>query len=179
MLWTLLPGSISPAFWLGLAFQAPSLMSVVICLLCLWSQAGRMPGWVVLMAGPSAQALTTGRASGVVLGWVLLIDTLALWPVSVYAWGFSAAAVALVALLATLFWGGYGASSAQQMAPDWRVSMLPCGVLILFVVSRWPTGNVWDALLDPWLWMFLQLGWCASVVRRWRAARSGSAAIPA
>jgi hypothetical protein len=35
---------------------------------------------------------------------------------------------------------------------------------MLFMPTRWPTGNVFDAVLDPGLWLFLHaLAW-----RRWR-----------
>jgi hypothetical protein len=27
--------------------------------------------------------------------------------------------------------------------------------VLLFVLLRLPTGNVWDAVLDPWLWLGL------------------------
>lgn len=158
-LWTLLPGAMSPAFWLGLAFQTPSVMSVLLCLGCLWRFHRQMPG--VALNAVSRRALPWLAGLGIVLGWVLLLDTLAWWPLSVYAWGFSAAAVGAVALVAVLLWGISGQA----------VCALPLGVLALFVVTRLPTGNVWDALLDPWLWGGLQAGWLVSLVRRWRAAR--------
>jgi hypothetical protein len=40
--------------------------------------------------------------------------------------------------------------------------------LILFVATRWPTGNVWDALLDPWLWVAFHLVLLISGLRAWR-----------
>ena len=93
---------------------------------------------------------------GVLLGWVLLLDTLAWFPVSVYAWGFAAPAVAVAVGAAALFWLQQGT----------RASALPLCVLALFVLTRLPTGNLWDALLDPWLWLVLQSGWLISVLRR-------------
>jgi hypothetical protein len=36
--------------------------------------------------------------------------------------------------------------------PHW---LLPAA-LLLFAATRLPTGNVWDALLDPWLWLLFQ-----------------------
>jgi hypothetical protein len=159
-LWTLLPGEMSPAFWLGLAFQTPSVMSVLLCLGCLWRSYRQAPG--VALNG----ALSWLAGLGIVLGWVLLLDTLAWWPLSVYAWGFSAAAVGGVALAAVLLWGISGQA----------VCALPLGVLALFVLTRLPTGNVWDALLDPWLWVALQGGWLLTWLRRWRVARQVSPA---
>lgn len=175
LLWTLMPGSASPAYWLGLAFQTPSLMSTVICL----GWAGSV--WpfdrirtnvnkgIGVFSENTLTALKILVAVGVVLGWVLLLDTLAWLPVSVYAWGFSAAAVGAVALCATLLWLVLGSVG----------SVLPLLVLTLFVLTRLPSGNVWDALLDPWLWVALQLGWFISAVRRRLAARRVSAAIRA
>ena len=158
-LWTLLPGEISPAFWLGLAFQTPSVMSGLLCLGWLWCSYRQASG--VVLNAVSRRAWPWLAGVGVVLGWVLLLDTLAWWPLSVYAWGFSAAAVGAVALAAVLL----GGISGQAV---WA---LPLAVLALFVATRLPTGNVWDALLDPWLWVALQAGWLLSLVRRWRAAR--------
>jgi hypothetical protein len=166
-LWTLLPGEISPAFWLGLAFQTPSVMSVLLCLGYLWRVQWQASD--AALSGGAMRAWPWLAGLGVVLGWVLLFDTLAWWPVSVYAWGFSAAAVGAVALAGALLWGISG-----QV-----IFALPLAALALFVLTRLPTGNVWDALLDPWLWLALQGGWLVSVVRRWRAARRVSAATRA
>jgi hypothetical protein len=108
-------------------------------------------------------------AAAVVLGWVLLLDTLAWLPVSVYAWGFSSAALGAVAVLLTLLWVLSGSGGPVLML----------GVLALFVLTRLPTGNVWDALLDPWLWGGLQAGWLIGAVRRRRMARRLSPATRA
>ena len=43
LLWTLLPNAASPAFWLGLAFQSPSLMSVLLCLRWCLQRCGQVP----------------------------------------------------------------------------------------------------------------------------------------
>ncbi|MGI9133631.1 MAG: hypothetical protein ACR2I0_06765, partial [Rhodoferax sp.] len=96
---------------------------------------------------------------GLVLGWVLLLDTLALLPLagSVYAWGFDANAVAVAALLACLPWLAYGGVSAGSPM-QWSALL----ALVLFVALRLPSGNVWDALLDPWLWLALHVA-----VLRW------------
>lgn len=160
--WTWLAGVQSPAHWLGLAFQAPSLMSVALCLGCCWTVV--RPGARVPLASDAVSRLAWLGVTGVVLGWVLLLDTLAWWPVSLYAWGFSSAAMATVALCAALFWALASANQAGRSAAG-----LVAGVLLLFVLTRWPTGNVWDALLDPWLWGVLQLRLIVSAARCWRA----------
>jgi hypothetical protein len=81
------------------------------------------------------------------LGWCLTLDTLNLWPhgwdVSLYAWGFSAAALwlsaGMVLVLACYQWGAW----------VWQSVVL----LALYAVLRWPTGNMWDAWLDPAVWL--------------------------
>ena len=162
LFWTLLPGAMSPAFWLGLAFQSPSLMSVFLCLGWLLRQGRREPAAAALNAAAHARTHSVLQGLGVLLGWVLLLDTLALLPVSVYAWGFGALAVSAAVVVAALWWLQQGSAA----------SALPLGVLALFVLTRLPSGNLWDALLDPWLWLALQGGWLFSVARRhWPARR--------
>ena len=171
MAWTLLPGPYSPAYWLGLAFQTPSLMSAVIVLAWFLGHALQPQGSGAAVPRPQVQALKILLVAGVVLGWVLLLDTLAWLPVSVYAWGFGSAAVAAVAVCVTLLWVVRGVACANQKAPGLPGFLLLLSVLALFVLSRLPTGNLWDALLDPWLWVALQLGWLISAGRRLLAAR--------
>jgi hypothetical protein len=87
-----------------------------------------------------------------VLGWLLLLDTAALLPFSLYAWGFTPAAVAVTTALALLPWlGGRG-----KLAFVPSVYLLALVVAVM-VVLRLPTGNVWDAWLDPWLWVALHV----------------------
>lgn len=88
---------------------------------------------------------------GVLLGWVLLLDTLALLPVQWYAWGFSPVAPAVVFLVAMLPWVVWPAKLGNRVG----VWLAPLAVM-LFVLLRLPSGNLWDALLDPLLWLVLQ-----------------------
>ena len=78
-----------------------------------------------------------------------------------YAWGFSPLAVAVLALLALLPWWAGGPHNHRL--PAW---VAPCAVL-LFVTLRLPTGNVWDAVLDPWLWVALQVYLVRVLFRRY------------
>jgi hypothetical protein len=150
LLWCLLPGPLSVSYWLGLAFQAPSVLAVVLAVNALW-RAWRRP----------VANLSPGAAWGwwllALLGWVLLLDTFAWWPVSLYAWGFGPQALGLL-LLASLLPG---------VVLGWRrhraVWAMPTA-LLLFVVLRLPTGNVWDAVLDPWLWLVAQ---CLALRASW------------
>lgn len=185
MLWTLLPVSASPAYWLGLAFQTPSLMSALVCLAWLagaWpfdpsTSSAQTSLRVNRNEGPGCVFENTGTALkilacvGVVLGWVLLLDTLAWLPVSIYAWGFSAGVVAGVLVFAALLWVIFGAGGANRRGWGAVAAALPLVVLTLFVLTRLPTGNVWDALLDPWLWVALQVRWLTGLARRLLGAR--------
>lgn len=157
--WCWVPGTGGLAHWLGLAFQSPSLATVGWCLLSLvvrWRQPQsrlQMP-WALVV-------------SALALGWLLVADLLAWFPVSLYAWGFSPAALALVAL-AVLAYGVAGRSHAAAWATSggwWWLGAVLCG----FAALRLPSGNVWDALLDPWLWLVCH----AVLYRRWRTGSDG------
>lgn len=152
--WPWLPGKWSASYWLGLAFQAPSLTTVLLSVLVLharWAhplEGGVRGRWA---GSPLAWVLA---GFGVLLGWTLMLDTLALLPVQLYAFGFSPAAVALVLVLALAPWvllraapGGGGSALAGVVSV----------AVALFVLLRLPSGNVWDAVLDPWLWLVLQV----------------------
>ncbi len=151
LLWCLLPGAWSPAYWLGLALRAPSGLLLLLCGWSLWRQLRPQVG-----EGDSFSILQPASAVLVVLGWILLFDTLALaGPVSLYAQGYAPltfGVLALAGLLPALLWGQLG------------LSAMWLGALLLHLVLRLPTGNVWDAVLDPGLWLWLQLAW----LQRWR-----------
>jgi hypothetical protein len=99
----------------------------------------------------------------VLVGWLLLFDTFALFPVSVYAWGFKPAALALVVGLALLPWVLAGAAARRSLG-----LVQVWAALALFGLGRWPSGNLWDALLDPWLWVLLNGYLLRGLARRWR-----------
>lgn len=153
LLWAWWPGSLSVSYWLGLAFQAPSGLTVLLACIALWR------AWRGTAAPAVAVPDAVDRIGGIVvatcgwvlalLGWVLLLDTFAWWPLSLYAWGFGPQALGWVTL----------ASLLPLVVGGWRlppaVYALPL-VLLLFVALRLPTGNVWDAVLDPWLWVGAQ-----------------------
>ena len=157
---TLVPGPSSPAYWLGLAFQSPSVTSVLLAVAGLMLAAPTRP------KNGAADRDWRGLAVGTGLGWVLLLDTLAWWPFSIYAWGFSPATVAVLALTLAMGWAIFG--GAHRGRHSLLVFGVPALALVLFVATRWPTGNVWDALIDPWLWVGLQGMVLISAVRAWR-----------
>ena len=151
-LWPWLPGTLSASYWLALAFQAPSLSAVLLSVLVLharWAhplEAKLSARW---LGSPMAWTLAT---LGVVLGWVLLLDTFAVLPVQLYAWGFSPAAAVVVVALALAPW------ALLRAAPgNGRVAAVVPLAVALYVLLRLPSGNLWDAVLDPWLWLVLQL----------------------
>jgi len=153
-LWTLWPGEWSPAYWLGLAFQAPSAMLV---LLSAWLGGGALRGTRMDAPPPSgAMALVV---AAVVLGWALLLDSFAQLPVALYGLGFASPALAVVALLSLLPLLQVGAATRMS---TWLAPL----ALLLFVLLRLPTGNVWDAVLDPWLWLGLQGYLLRAVLKR-------------
>jgi hypothetical protein len=158
VVWCVLPGQYSPDYWLGLAFQMPSLSTVLLCAWLLWAALfgarvhdplaqPTVPGWHLALA-----------AAAVGLGWLLLLDTLALLPLELYTLGFGpgASVVAMALVLLPWIFGG-------RARLGWPALALAPLVIVVFAASRLPTGNVWDALLDPWLWLVLQV-WLARIL---------------
>ncbi len=148
--WVGWPGPWGAAYWLGLAFQAPSVTTVLLCALWLLR---RLSGSVD--SRPESR-VWSGSAIvlavyGVASGWVLLMDTLGVFPVSLFNMGFGAAAPAIVITAALLIWGVQKAVYSVQ-----EVCALALGVF-LFMAFRLPTGNVFDAILDPALWIALHI----------------------
>lgn len=150
-----LPGELSPAFWLGLAFQYPSGMLVGCCVLRL---AERWQGLRRSHAMP--QALAGALA---VTGTLLYLDTAGWLARGFYYAGFGpslmpalavAAAVACVAAILR----GHARGPASVLL----------GAVALFSLLRLPTGNLWDALLDPLLW-----GWAVSALLLAALRRTG------
>lgn len=152
LLWCLWPGPLSPAYWLGLAFRVPSLLLVLLSAWYLLSHYRPQ----LLMPLPLAD-LRRWMLAPVLLGWVLLLDAFALWPFSLYSLGFAPLTLGVLVLLCLLPWSWHGVA---------QPSILLVSALALFVLLRLPTGNVWDALLDPWLWLLLQADWLQRRLRR-------------
>lgn len=146
-LWTWVPGEYSPAYWLGLAFQAPSIVAVLLCDVLLRKRFFANRSGPAAVYAPNRLRLSLAVA-GVLLGWALMLDTLALLPLQLYSWGFSPMALALVLLVGLLPWL---AGTSPRHSRWW---VLPLALLV-FVVWRLPSGNVWDAVLDPCLWLAL------------------------
>lgn len=148
--WVVVPGGWGGHHWLGLAFQAPSVAAVLLS--GVW-----IARCVSKRFSPTVQqAFSLGQARfpiglGVVCGWILLFDTLGVFPISLYSLGFSALAPALVLIILAMPW-----VIAGGRWPD-GASLLGVVAIALFVSLQLPTGNVFDALLDPWLWVVLHI----------------------
>ena len=151
-LWAWVPGPYSPTYWLGLAFQAPSIAAVLLCDALLRNRIFPTQAGVSINARPHPTALVLASA-GVLLGWALLLDSLALLPMQLYAWGFSPMAVAVVLLLGLLPWVAGTVHRPSTRSRKWVVPV----AVVAFVAARLPTGNLWDAVLDPWLWLLLHV----------------------
>lgn len=122
----------SPAYWLGLAFQAPSLVSVGWC--AYFASRYRVP-----LRCPMALAVLT-----TIMGWALLLDSFAVFPVQLYALGFETGMAGTIFLIVLL------------LSFELITAIVIASALLIFVFFRIPTGNVWDAVLDPLLWLFAQ-----------------------
>jgi len=152
----LLPRTDVLSGYLALAFQTPSLVLVAWALWC-WAD-------VIQLREPVVTTPTPVAWLGVLLGWALVLDTLNYWPAffnpQLYALGFESAGLwgVLAAIAAVLLW--------VQVPRRWTVSVV--AVLAAYVLLRLPTGNVWDALLDPFVWLALHV----QLWRAWRSARA-------
>jgi len=164
-LWACVPGPWGLSYWLGLAFQTPSLMAIALSLHYLWQRLAQrkwphtVPANVPASSAQRSPWMVRYAVLGLAMGWLLLLDTFAYLPVSLYAWGFSPLAYALLLLWALAPWVLGLRWSQTAPAPALLV------VLALFWFMRWPTGNVWDAVLDPWLFVGLHI----YLVARYRA----------
>ena len=146
--------SLHVAGYLALAFQTPSWVAVAWAL-WVWRDALRGPHDAQAVTNPVS---VVWPLLGVLLGWALVLDTLNSWPAwfnpQLYAWGFEASAlwVVLAVCAVLLAWAAMPCAATLTVV----------GVLAAFALTRWPTGNVWDALLDPFVWIALH-------VQLWRA----------
>ena len=162
----MLPGEGAPAYWLGLAFQWPSALLVGLCLLKLqfaWHGKNSQP----IMPGLLAALIAVAGAA-------LYLDAIGLLSQGLYYAGFGPrGAPVLALLLAVLCSAAIIVGHARAQA----VALL--GALLVFAVARLPTGNLWDALLDPllWGWALLSLAVaCKDNIAKYRSrARADSA----
>lgn len=135
-----LPGAASPAWHLGLAFQYPSGLLAGLCLVKLASR------WRAA-EGPLPAALPAPLAALLaVTGLLLYLDAFGLIAGGYYYAGFGARATLGAVLLA----GACALAAARGRMKPQAAAIL--GALALFSFARLPSGNLWDALIDPLLW---------------------------
>lgn len=143
-----LPGAASPTYWLALAFQWPSGMLLGLCLAKLYLASAGEAHYRVL---PIRLAMLIAA-----LGIVLYIDAIGLVSLGLYYWGFGPYAAPLLALVLA------AASAVAFARGTLRVPALALLLAMMsFTILRLPTGNIWDALLDPLLW-----GWALVSIAR-------------
>ena len=147
-----LPGQASPAWWLTLAFQYPSGLLFGCCVLKL-RQHWDGPGDAPVMTPPLAAALA-------VTGLVLYLDAMGLLTQGYYYAGFGPTAAPLLAVLGAI---GCAAALVQGHARAQAGALLT--TILLFTLLRLPTGNLWDALLDPLLWGWAVVTLAVNAVR--------------
>ena len=141
-----LPGEASPAYWLGLSFQYPSAMLLGLCLLGLHARwQGKEAG--AFMPGTVAAAIA-------IAGTALYLDAIGWVSQGYYYAGFGPAGAPALALLGTA-----GCAIALLRGRGGRQNLALFGALLLFSLLRLPTGNLWDAVIDPLLW-----GWALAVL---------------
>ncbi|UGQ48755.1 hypothetical protein [Massilia endophytica] len=160
----LLPGQLSPAFWLAMAFHWPSGLLLGCCVLRLWQR---------LRPDRGLQAMPREFAAAVAgFGLVLYVDAMGLTSLGLYYWGFAPRGAPMMALAAAMLCGF--AVMRGIMRPQAAAVL---AALLLFSALRLPSGNLWDALLDPllWGWAVVSLG-----VQAWRrrAQRPAPATAP-
>jgi hypothetical protein len=135
-----LPGSASPSYWLNLAFHLPSPLFVACSTMAVWAHAQGRVGYRVMSHGLAVCLVIAGA--------VLYADTAGSLYLGLYVRGFGPEAafagllVAAAALMAITAGKRLGAPLAIVMS------------LMFFSLTRLPTGNVWDAVLDPLLWLW-------------------------
>lgn len=153
-----LPGRLSPSYWLGLAFHLPSPLMLMLCTRAVWLHVQGRAGERAIHLG---LALTIAIA-----GAVLYADTAGWLYLGLYvrAFGPDAAFFGLMVGGIALLRVTSGVHLTAGMAV--LVSLLGYSLL------RLPTGNLWDAFIDPWLWMWSLCSLIARALAWWRAPRA-------
>jgi hypothetical protein len=148
---------------LALSFQTPSLLSQTLLLTVLWHGLRGRATQALAPEHTSPVAPTGAWAILALLGWVLLLDTLGWGGTFIYAWGFGPAlpVAVLLGCAAGLAWAAWRPQAQHPLHWLWCLA----AAMGLFVLTRAPSGNAWDAISDPWLWLVAS-GLCAAQL--WR-----------
>lgn len=160
-----LPGQLSPAWWLGLAFQYPSGLLVGCCALRLFER------WHGIRRSRAMPHTLAGVL--VVCGTLLYLDTFGLLARGFYYAGFWPVLTPLAAALGA---AACALAVVRGHARSPAAAML--GAIALFSLLRLPTGNLWDALIDPLLWAWAVAALLAAALRRTGRRASDRVAEP-
>lgn len=143
----------APLLALGLAFQSPSLLSLCLCVMAAWSDM-QTPERQIFSSPRSVRATGWAWLCVALLGWALMLDTWGHMPWDVYLWGFELQALWWAWALsgAWMLW----ASFQDTLTATWHARAASCllAAVALFGFTHAPSGNAWDALLDPGLWLY-------------------------
>ena len=162
--WMGLPGEASPAYWLILAFQWPSGLLVglsMVTLLSAWQGQRGAPLLPPLMAATLALA-----------GAALYLDAIGVLSRGFYFWGFTEVQAPLAGLVLL---GASAWAALMQQARAHALALL--AAMAAYAMLRLPTGNLWDAVLDPFLWAWAVA--CTGVHLRRHLRSRGTARTPA
>lgn len=149
----LLPGTLGLGYWLGLAFQIPSLTTMGLALVVVATRWSDNPQPVL-----TPRAVLLLSAAAVMLGWVMLLDTLAVLPWFIYPLGYGVAALAVLLVLSVLL---------IALPASRNVGFAAVLLAVVFAFTRLPSGNLWDALSDPLLWLFAHGVLVRALWQRW------------
>ncbi len=161
-----LPGAASPAYWLTLIFQYPSGLLAGYSLVALSARWAGRP--VDFSLHPAFALVLT------LLGAVLYLDAFGVLALGLYYLGFDADAAMLLAVAASV---AGAAAVLTRRAVSGGAALL--AAVLLFSLLRLPTGNLWDALLDPLLWAWALASVVAAVRRYYYRRSAGAAPAPA
>ena len=155
----LLPNEWSPSWWLGLAFQTPSLTLQGLCGLYLYQHLKVQAGTTMPLTDSTTPAVHARwplslLLVAIVAGWVLALDTFEFFDLALYAIGFTPYAVLAALFFACLLQLISARSGHAQSTRHYReLAAIVLIATLAHLLLRLPTGNLWDALLDPWLWV--------------------------
>lgn len=161
-----LPHTASPAYWLGLMFQYPSVMLVAWLVVPLASRHS-FPRGAPIPEARFALVLALGGA------W-LYADSSGWLNASLYSQGFDHRWAPAAVLLAGA-WAVWAVRSAATRASG--LVVLAC--VMVFSLTRLPSGNAYDAFLDPFMWVWaVGVTLVAAVRWAWRWWRAGAVTVP-
>jgi hypothetical protein len=160
-----LPGEASPAYWLTLVFQYPSGLLAGYSLVALLARWRERP--VIFPLHPAFAALLT------VTGVVLYLDAFGVLALGLYYRGFDSGAATLLTCASAV---AAGIAIMFRLAGSAGLALMTS--VLLFSLLRLPTGNLWDALIDPLVWAWAAGSVILAGVRRHQARKAAAQQAP-